>query len=219
MEEIKFLERDTNGKKNKILRSEGFIPAVVYNSKTESKNIMLDASVALKLLNEATSTTILDVDFGDKKFKAIVKEVDYNPVTDELRHISFFEIDETKDMIFTIPFELTGIAPAVKNNLGVLVQVLDDIEVRCKVNEIIPSITVDITKLEHPGQSISVDELNIPEAMEIMNDDLKTATVVTITELQSEEILTPETPEEGEETEGAETDEGEGTENEEQAAE
>ncbi len=101
-------------------------------------------------------------------------------------------------MIFTIPFELIGIAPAVKNNLGVLVQVLNDIEVRCKVNEIIPSITVDISKLEHPGQSISVDELNIPEVMEIMNEDLKTATIVTITDLQSEEAIAPVVPAEGE---------------------
>ncbi len=210
MEKIKFLERDLNGKKNKVLRREGFIPAVVYNAKTDSKNIMLDSSTAKKLVREATSTTILDAELEDKTFKAIVKEVDYNPVTDDIRHISFFEIDEAQDMVFTIPFELKGIAPAVKNNLGVLIQVLNDIDVRCKVNEIIPSIEVDISKLEHPGQSIAVDDLNIPEAMEIMNEDLKTATVVTITELQSEEVAT--TVEEGEEEK-----EGEGDSTEEEA--
>lgn len=221
MEKIKFLERDINGKKNKDLRRDGFVPAVVYNAKTESKNIMIDSTTAKKLAREATSTTILDVDLDGKTFKTIVKEVDYNPVTEDLRHISFFEIDETKDMVFTIPFELIGIAPAVKNNLGVLVQVLNDIDVRCKVNEIIPSIDVDISKLEHPGQSIGVDELNIPEAMEIMNEDLKNATVVTITELQAEEILTPEVPEEGEVAEGEEAApaDGEAAEGEEAATE
>ena len=225
MEKIKFLERDIKGKKNKVLRSEGLVPSVVYNAKTESKNIMLDSSVAKKVAREATSTTILDVDLDGKTFKTIVKEVDYNPVTDEIRHISFFEIDETKDMVFTIPFELIGIAPAVKNNLGVLVQVLDDIQIRCKVNELVPSFNVDISKLDHPGQSIGVDELDIPDSMEIMNEDLKNATVVTITELQAEEILTPETPEEGEvvegESEGEEATpaEGETAEGEEKAAE
>lgn len=204
MEKIKFLERDIKGKKNTVLRKEGFVPAVVYNAKTDSKNIMVDSSVAKKIVREATSTTILDAELEDKSFKAIVKEVDYNPVTDDIRHISFFEIDETQDMVFTIPFELKGIAPAVKNNLGVLIQVLNDIDVRCKVNEIIPSIEVDISKLEHPGQSIGVDDLNIPEAMEIMNEDLKTATVVTITELQTEEVAT--STEEGEEEKEGEGD-------------
>lgn len=211
METIKLLERDINGKKNKVLLKEGFIPAVIYNSKKESRNVMLDSSIAKKLVREVKSTTILDIELDDKIFKAIVKEIDFNPVTDELRHISFFEIDETKDMIFTIPFELIGIAPAVKNNLGVLVQVLNDIEVRCKVNEIIPSFIVDISKLEHPGQSISVDELNIPEVMGIINEDLKTATIVTITDLQSEEAISPITPTEGESAEGGVQTEGENT--------
>ncbi len=204
MEKIKFLERDLSGKKNKILLKDGFIPAVVYNAKTESKNIMLDTSTAKQILRNATSTTILDAELDGKSFKVIVKEVDMNPVTDELRHIAFFEIDESKDMVFSIPFEIVGISPAVKNNLGVLVEVLDSIEVRCKVNDLIPSIKVDISKLEHPGQSISVNELEIPKNISLINEDLKNATVVTITELQ-EEIIT--TPTESETTEEVSTEE------------
>ena len=191
MEKIKFLERDLSGKKNKILLKDGFIPAVLYNAKTESKNIMLDTSTAKQILRNATSTTILDAELDGKSFKVIVKEVDMNPVTDELRHIAFFEIDESKDMVFSIPFEIVGISPAVKNNLGVLVEVLDSIEVRCKVNDLIPSIKVDISKLEHPGQSISVNELEIPKNISLINEDLKNATVVTISDLQEEIITTP----------------------------
>jgi len=186
------------------LLKDGFIPAVVYNAKTESKNIMLDTSTAKQILRNATSTTILDAELDGKSFKVIVKEVDMNPVTDELRHIAFFEIDESKDMVFSIPFEIVGISPAVKNNLGVLVEVLDSIEVRCKVNDLIPSIKVDISKLEHPGQSISVNELEIPKNISLINEDLKNATVVTITELQ-EEIIT--TPTESETTEEVSTEE------------
>lgn len=191
MEKIKFLERDVNGKKNKILNKEGFIPAVVYNAKTESKNIMLDSSIAKKIIRNATSTTILDAELDDKVFKVIVKEVDINPVTDELRHIAFFEIDESKEMVFSIPFEIIGISPAVKNNLGVMVNVMDALEVRCKVNDLIPSIKVDISGLEHPGQSISVEDLDIPKTISFINEDVKHSTVVTITEVQEEIITTP----------------------------
>ncbi len=210
MEKIKFLERDKNGKKNKVLISEGFIPAVVYNSKGESTNIMVEASSAKKISREATSTTILNAEFDGKEMKTIVKEIDFNPVTDSLRHIAFFEIDETADMLFSIPFKTVGVSPAVKNNLGVLVEVLQDIEVRCKVKDLLPFIEVNISKLEHPGQTISIDELNIPESITLVNEDLKHATVVTITELQKETIV-EETAEEGEEAEeGAEGEKGEG---------
>lgn len=191
MEKVKFLERDLNGKKNKILLKDGFVPAVVYNAKTESKNIMLDTSTAKQILKNATSTTILDIELDGKSFKVVVKEIDINPITEELRHISFFEIDESKDMVFSIPFEIIGISPAVKNNLGVLVEVMDSIEVRCKVNDLIPSIKVDISGLEHPGQSISIDELEIPKNISLINEELKNATVVTITEMQEEIVSTP----------------------------
>ncbi len=203
METIKLLERDINGKKNNVLLNEGFVPAVVYNAKTESKNIMLDSTTAKRIAREATSTTILDAELEGKTFKAIVKEIDINPVNDELRHIAFFEIDESKDMVFSIPFEIVGVAPAVKNNLGVLVEVLQDIEVRCKVKDLLPFIEVDISKLEHPGQSIAISDLNIPDTITLVNEELKHATVVTITELQKE-IVVEETEEDTEETEGEE---------------
>jgi len=209
METIKLLERDINGKKNNVLLSEGFVPAVVYNAKTESKNIMLDLTTAKKIGREATSTTILNADLEGKSLKVIVKEIDVNPVTDELRHIAFFEIDESKDMVFSIPFEIVGISPAVKNNLGVLIEVMDSLDVRCKVNDLIPSIKVDISKLEHPGQSIAVEDLDIPEGISLINEEAKHSTIVTITELQKEIVETAAPTEEGEEEGETATEEGE----------
>lgn len=187
MEKIQFINRDLKAKKNKILLKEGITPAVMYNAKTESTSVMINSSIAKRILREATSTTILDAEFEDRPLKVIVKEIDLNPITDEIRHISFFEIDETKDMVFSIPFQIVGISPAVKNNLGVLVEVMNAIDVRCKVKDLIPFIQVDISKLEHPGQTIAVSELDIPNTISFINDDIKNSTVVTITEMQKEE--------------------------------
>ncbi len=210
MEKVTFEKRDPKAKKTKVLLAEGKTPAVVYNSKTESTNIMIDSSLAKRILNEATSTTILDAELGEKKIKVVVKEIDLNPITEEIRHIAFFEIDESKEMVFSIPFNIIGVSPAVKNNLGVLVEVMPSIEVRCKVKDLIPYIEVDIASLEHPGQTIAVSDLNIPEGISFVNEDMKNATVVTITEMQEEEkIVTPtEEAVEGEE----EAQEGEATE-------
>jgi large subunit ribosomal protein L25 len=208
MEKITFQKREIQGKKSKKLYEEGFIPAVVYNSKGESRNIQITSSEAVKITKEATSTTILDADLDGKILKVLVKEIDVNPLTEQIRHIAFFEIDESKEMVFTIPFEIVGVSPAVKNNLGILVDVLNSIDVRCKLSALVPFIEIDVTKLEHPGQSISVNEINIPEGMALVNDELATATIVTITELQEEVIIEPEVVE-GEEGEGVEGEEGE----------
>lgn len=201
METITLEKRELLGKKSQNLLAKGFIPAVVYNAKGDSTNLQIDASAGKKLVRVATSTTIIDVKIGDKSIKALVKDVDLNPVTEEIRHIAFFEIDESKEMVFSIPFEIIGISPAVKNNLGILVKVLSDIDVRCKLSNLVPSIAVDISGLDHPGQIIGVHDIKLPDGMELINKDLEQATIVTITEIQKEEVAT--TPVEGATTEAA----------------
>lgn len=212
MEEIIFEKREVVGKKNKKLFDEGYIPAVVYNSKGDSTNIKITRSFASKIMSEVTSATVLDAKYDGKDMKVIVKEIDINPFTERIRHIAFFEIDEKQEMTFTIPFKIVGVAPAVKNNLGILVEVLSSIDVRGKLSDLIPFIEIDVTKLEHPGQSISLDELDLPKSLELVNEDLADTTVVTITELQEEMVIEEPEAEEEEEVEGEEGEEGAGEE-------
>ena len=220
MEKIVFEKREIVGKQNRKLFEDGYIPAVVYSATGDSRNIKITYSLAERIIRSATSATVLDAEYEGKDIKVIVKEVDINPLTDKIRHIAFFEIDKTKEMTFTIPFKIVGIAPAVKNNLGILVEVFSSIDVRCKLSELVPFIEVDITNLEHPGQSISMNELNIPKGISLENEDLAESTVVTITELQEEIVIEePEVEEIEEGEEGTEGEEGEGTEGEEETKE
>lgn len=204
METITLEKRNILGKKSQNLLAQGFIPAVIYNAKGDSTNVQIDSSSAKKLIKVVTSTTILEAKVGEKTSKVLVKDIDFNPVTEEIRHIAFFEIDESKEMVFSIPFEIVGISPAVKNNLGILVKVLSDIDVRCKLADLKPSIAIDISGLDHPGQIIGVHDIKLPEGMSLINKDLEQATIVTITELQKEEEVvaapTEAAPVEGEAT-------------------
>jgi len=210
MEKIIFEKREVLGKKNKRLFDEGYIPAVVYNSKGDSTNIKITRSFATKIMSEVTSATVLDAEYDGKSMKVIVKEIDVNPFTERIRHISFFEVDEKQEMTFTIPFKIVGVAPAVKNNLGILVEVLSSIDVRGKLSDLVPFIEIDVTKLEHPGQSISLNELELPKSLELINDDLAETTIVTITELQEEVVIEEPEAEAEEEVEGEEVEGEEG---------
>ena len=208
MEKIVLTKRNILGNKSKNLLKENLTPAVIYNAKGESTNIQIDSRIAGQISREATSTTIYDVELDGKASKVLIKEIDFNPRTEELRHISFFEIDESKPMVFTVPFHIVGISPAVKNNLGVLVEALDSIDVRCKLSDLKPFIEIDISGLDHPGQSIAVEDIKLPEGMNLINEESKKSTIVTITEPQKEEEVIAPVATEGEEvaegTEGAE---------------
>ena len=230
MEKLKLQKREVTGKKVKALREQGFIPVVVYNTKTESFNLSISESDAQKLYRGATSTTIFDTEVDGKDIKCVVKDFDTNSVTGRINHISLFEIDENAPMVFTIPFTLVGVSPAVKNNLGILVNALDSIDVRCQLKKLQPEIAIDISKLTEPGQTISVEDITLPEGMTLVNDDVLTTAIVTIADAQKIEDAmvadkeaaveaaaeaAAETEEaEGEGEESVEGEEGEGTEGE-----
>lgn len=214
MEKLNLQKRDVLGKKVRHLRKQGLTPSVVYNSKGECINTSMSNSDADWLYRNTTSTTILDTQLDKDTFKTLVKEFDINPVTEQINHVSLFQIDESAPMVFTVPFNIVGVSPAVKNNLGVLVNVLDSIDVRCKLSDLKPYIEIDISKLDTVGQTINVDDIKLPEGMSLINDDQAKATIVTITEVQI--IEEPVAPTEGE---VVEEEEGEVVEGEEAPAE
>jgi hypothetical protein len=119
-------------------------------------------------------------------------------------------------MDFTVPFTLQGVSPAVKNNIGILVQVTDSVTVRCKVENLIPEIEIDVTILEHPGQTISMSDIELPEGLELVHEEDSGMPIATITQLQKIEVIEEEPEdeegEEGEEGEEIEGEEGEETE-------
>jgi large subunit ribosomal protein L25 len=206
MEIIEFKNRAKLGNSAKQLLNEGLVPAVVYNAKTESYSVAIPAKYVETLLRTATSTTIITAKVHDQDMKVVLKEVERNPLTGQIRHLSFFQIDETKPMLFSIPFNIIGISPAVKNNLGILVKALPALEVRCKLSDLVAQIDIDVSNLEHPGQSISVNDLTLPEGLSLPNEEQAHSAIVTITQLQKVEEEVVATPEEGAEAAPAATD-------------
>ncbi|MFA6754842.1 MAG: 50S ribosomal protein L25 [Candidatus Dojkabacteria bacterium] len=222
MEKIKLQKRELTGKKIKQMREKDLIPAVIYNSKGDSTNLSLEKGIAIQLYRVATPTTILDVEIEGKDSKAIIKDFDINPKTTELLHVSFFEIDPKVVMDFTLPFTLKGVSPAVKNNLGILIQVSDSVKVRGKLEDLIAEIVIDVSHLDHPGQTISMEDIELPKGLELVHEEDEAMPIATITQLQKVEVVEEEEAkdeegeeaEEGEETEGeqeGDTTEGEGT--------
>lgn len=214
MEKIVLEKRELTGKKCKKLLREGIVPCVIYNSKSESTNCEIQRGDAERLLQGVTSATILDVHLGEKKMKAFVKDIETDPRKDSIRHISFFEIDEKAELTFDMPLLLVGVSPAVKNNLGVLIQPTYSVTVKAKAKDVVPHIEIDISNLENIGDAIVLEEVKIPEGIELFNPEDINNTVATITDLQKqveEEVEeTEEEEEEGEVIDGeAETIEGE----------
>ncbi len=199
-------KRELTGKKARRLLTQGLTPVVIYNAKTESSNGKVASGDILRLINSSTSASIVDIEIDGRSLKALIKDVDRDPRTDIIRHVAFFEIDPEANMSFNIPFTFNGVAPAVKNNLGVLVQSATSIEVRGKLAAAVEAIEVSISELENPGDSILVGDIELPEGLVLIREEQKNQAVISVSQLQK---LVEATTEEGEEgTEGEEGEDG-----------
>lgn len=220
MTNITAQKREILGKQVSQLRNDGLMPGVVYNSKGDSEAITLNTGELIRLVKNSTTASIIDLELDGKTTKVLIKDVDFDPVKDEIRHIAFFAVDEKQAMVFEIPVVVKGVSPAVKNNLGVLVQPNQVIEVKAKLADLVPEIVIDISGLDQPGMSITVADVALPEGIELLHKENTDVALVSISQLQktlkeeADEAIAdaPEGEEVDEETTEGETAEAEATE-------
>ncbi len=203
--------RESSGKGvARQLRMAGKVPAVFYG--TETENVRLE--VATKSLNDILKvpggrSSFFNLTFEGGKIKnkmAIIKELQIDPVSDQLIHADFFELSMDKKMTATVPVRLTGKAKGVELG-GSLQPIRRELEVSCLPKDLPDVIEIDVTDLDL-GQSIHVDEVKLPAGVEAPHDVNFTIVV----------LLAPKGAAE-EEEETAEAVEGETAEAEEKPAE
>lgn len=183
---------------NRQLRMNGRIPAVVYGHGDETRKLSVDAHELERLFSrihvENTLIT-LEVDGAEGPVKALVKEIQTNPVRNQVLHVDFYLIHAGEKLNVQIPIRLVGAAPGVKAG-GILQHALDELEVRCLPDAIPERIEVDISGLEI-GDSIHVRDLAVPEGVEVEVDEDRTVCSVVPPTVAAEEAEEP-AAEEGE---------------------
>lgn len=213
---LKAKKRDVTGKAVKNLRGEGSLPAVVYGPSTKSQNILLDGKEFNQLEKEVEGSAIFDLEIdGEKKpVKVLIKEVQSDPVADQVLHVSLFQIDPGKEITIPVSIEIRGESPAVKNNIGFLVNPVTEIMVRCLPKDIPEKLVVDVSNLIEIGNSIKVDEIQLDENVKYSSKVDQKTSLVYIAPPQKEivEEVVEEVDEEAEEVEGEEVEGEEGEE-------
>tara|TARA_B100000242_G_scaffold227558_1_gene167909 strand:- start:760 stop:1512 length:753 start_codon:yes stop_codon:yes gene_type:complete len=201
----------SSGSNNK-LRSEGYIPAILYGGKDPNKNISISKKDISNLINSETFLSkVLEIEIDGKKEKVIPRDVSYHVVSEEPIHIDFMRIITGKKIILEIPVKFINHpeSPGLKRG-GVLNIVRRKVELKCPAENIPDEIVVDLTGTDI-GTSIKISAVKLPENVTptIIGRDFVVATVAAPTVIKEPEKPAEETPAEGAEgevaAEGAET--------------
>ncbi len=163
--------RTATGKKaTREIRKSGAVPCNLYGEARGENGLPKAFSFSatqeeLRKLVYSPDIYSVNLNIDGKECKAIMKELQFHPVTDKLLHIDFYEINETKPIVMEVPIKLTGLAEGVKAG-GKLSASVRKLKVRAPYTAIPECLNIDVTNLGL-GKTIKVAELKF-EGLELV---------------------------------------------------
>ena len=182
-------------------RLQNKVPAVVYHAGVEAIPLSVDKISLNKALR--TGQMIFEVNVEDKDQFVLVKEIQYHPVTDEIIHIDFQKVKEDEKISLEVTVRSSGEAQGVKLG-GLLVQMLNSVNIKCRPAEIPEFLEIDVTDMEM-NTNLFVKDITLPEDVEMLTaDDIAVVSVQEPKEEKEEQVVEEM---EGEADESPEADE------------
>jgi len=174
----------------KRLRRTGRVPAILYGSRTPV-NITVDPKDIFRLIHgHEGGTQLLQVSYGESpdKVMAIIRDMQLDPVTEDLVHVDLQEVDMDKPIQVTVPLRHVGEPVGVRDAKGILEMILREVQVSCLPGSIPESFTADVSELGI-HDVFTVGQLVAPEGVRILTD--ANQAVATVAPPMAEEVVAP----------------------------
>lgn len=161
--------RKTFKRKNKKLRKEGLVPAVLYGPGMKNLNLEVNLKEFEKILEKAGESSLISLDIDGKKHSVLIHDIQRDSLTGKPIHVDFYQpsLKEKVEVRVNLAFE--GESPAVKMG-GTLVKIFEELEVKAIPENLPKEIRVDISKLKNFHDAIVVADLELPKGVEVMRD-------------------------------------------------
>lgn len=186
---------DLGKKASKLLRKEGMVPCNLYGeAKKDGKPVALSFASPMSELRKIVYTPhiyVINLIIDGESHTAIMKELQFDPVTDAVIHIDFFEVNDQKPITIGIPVKLVGLAQGVRDG-GRMNLSIRKINVTAPYQQIPEHLDIDVTALKI-GKSIKVGELSF-EGLDIATS--KEVVVCSIKMTRAAQLAAQQTTEE-----------------------
>ena len=162
--ELDIAPREVMGKNTKRLRKVGIIPANIFGHKEESQAVQIDAVAFDRLRRSHGATGIITLNMaGNNGIQtALIRHVQHDPRSGKVLHVDFFRVSMNESLRVKVALRFVGEAPAVKFEGGVLLHLLDTLEVECLGREIPEYIEVDVSSLSEIDDILHAGDIKLP---------------------------------------------------------
>ena len=182
----------TPGTKNdaRRVRREGKVPAVVYGAGKPTVTLSVDPRQVTRILQSETGhNTVFDLALNGERTKAMIVDWQYEPIKGALLHIDLKRIAMDVKLTVSVPIELVGEATGVKQQGGILEQILREVEVECLPGDIPHMVELNVSELVF-GMVLRVSDLPKNDKVKYQTDPEQP--VAHIISVKEEEVPTPE---------------------------
>ncbi|RKZ05044.1 50S ribosomal protein L25 [Candidatus Fermentibacteria bacterium] len=192
-------------RESRRLRRTASIPGIVYGQGADVA-VKIDLSEFMSKIGFSRSLGIVELDIEGNVVKSIIKEVQWDTLTDKPLHLDFQQVSDNQLVLVPVPVKLSGIPVGVSIDGGILDHTMHELEVTVKAVDIPSEITFDVTEL-HLGDRLHLSDVDLPEGLAV---DLAFDPV--IASVIAPKALLVKEEEEEEAEEGTEEEAAEGTE-------
>lgn len=209
-EKLKVEKRKVLGKQVKKLRRDGIIPGNVYGKNIKSEAVQADAKEFNAVYNEAGETGLVDIELDGKTTPVLIHNVHKN-FRNQVLHADFFQVNLKEKVKTMVPLEIIGEPKAVIDKIGLLMNILSEVEVEALPEELPEKIEVNVEYLANIDDQITVADLKAPAGVEVLTDPSQVVSKIgeLVTKEAQEEAEAEAAAAEAAKAEGAEGAEGE----------
>ena len=191
-EKLSVEKRKVLGKKVKKLRREGILPANVYGKDIKSLAVQLPQKDFEKVFKEAGETGLVDIQVDSQTIPVLIHNVQTDYLGNYL-HADFYKVNLKEKVKTMVPILIVGEPKAVVDKVGLLMNILSEIEVEALPETLPDHIGVNVENLAAVDEQITVEDVKTPEGVTILSDPSQV--IVKIGELVSKEAVEQATQE------------------------
>ena len=174
----------------KKTRAEGYVPGIFYAQDSEPVAVAAKANELEKVVDEAGTSALVDVNVNGKDYKILFKEIQSHPFKNQLLHFDAYGVNLKEKIKLSIPVVLEG-REDIRVEPSVLLQLLEEVEVECLPTSLPSDAIVDVADMQI-GDTLTVADLDVASIDDIeVLTDLEEA-VCSLQEPREEEIVEDE---------------------------
>lgn len=186
-------KRTVVGRKVRKLRKDGLVPGNLFGKKVKSQAVQVTEKEFSPIFSKVGETGLVELTLEKAVHPVLIHNVAHHPVTGLPLHVDFFQVDLKEKVQTRVPLSFVGESPAVKDKLGVLLNILSEVEIEALPADLPEKLEIDINGLAKVGDTLKVADLKVSDKIKILSDtSLEVIKVAPLVSKEAEQLAKEE---------------------------